>query len=129
MSKKKKEERSKSKKKKTKDQVGKLRSGIQSLLEEQAGRGLSLNQIIRKLGVKKKDDLKKVGQFIDALEEDGVIKQLSNGSFVTSRKAEEYTGVVDHVNSRFAYVNIGEGKDDVYVKTQDLGSAVDGDTV
>ncbi len=27
---------------------------------------------------------------------------------------------MDHVNARFAYVNIGAGKDDVYIKTRDL---------
>src|SRR5690606_32732591 len=35
---------------------------------------------------------------------------------------------VDHVSSRFAYVDIGQEKD-MYVKTKDLGSAVAGDTV
>jgi ribonuclease R len=43
--------------------------------------------------------------------------------------AEGITGTVDHVSSRFAYVRIGERKDDVYIDPRDLGSAVDGDTV
>ena len=130
MSKKKKEERSKSKKKKNKDQVGKLRTAILSILENQQGKALSLSQIIRKSGVKKKEDLKKLGQFLDDLVNNEKIKQLSNGSYVLSERqaSEEITGVVDHVNSRFAYVNIG-GDQDVYVKTQDLGTAVDDDTV
>ena len=37
-------------------------------------------------------------------------------------------GTVDHVSSRFAYIDIGE-EEDIYIKTKDLGSAVDGDTV
>ena len=128
MSKKKREQRSKSKKKKNKDQVGKLRATIQNLLDEQADRGLSLKQIIRKIGLKKKEDLKKAGQYIDELEESGSIKQIDNGNYVSNRTSQEYTGVVDHVNSRFAYVNIGADQD-IYVKTNDLNSAVDGDTV
>jgi ribonuclease R len=139
MSKKKKEERSKSKKKKTKDHVGRTRSQILSLIEEQRGRGLSLKQIIRMVGIKKKEDLKKAAHFIDDLIEEGKIKQLPNGILVStsdgvlarsgdSASGEEFQGVVDHVSSRFAYINIGQEKD-IYVKAQDLGSAVDGDTV
>lgn len=128
MSKKKKEQRSKSKKKKTKDQVGKLRSAILAVLEENAGHGLSLKQIIKKTGIKKKEDLKKAGHFIDDLLEKEKIKQLSNGNYVSTREAEEHTGVVDHVSSRFAYVNIGS-EEDIFIKSGDLGSAVDGDTV
>jgi ribonuclease R len=129
MSKKKKEQRSKSKKKKTKNQVGRLRTAIQSLLDDQSGRGLTLSQLVRKIGIKKKEDLKKASQFLTELEEEGKIKQLSNGSYASNRTTDEHTGVVDHVNSRFAYVNIGGEAKDIYVKTQDLGSSVDGDTV
>lgn len=128
MSKKKKEQRSKSKKKKTKDQAGKLRSAILALLEETAGRGLSLKHIIKKIGIKKKEDIKKAEHFIDDLLEKEKIKQLSNGYYVSTREAEEHTGVVDHVSSRFAYVNIGS-EEDIFIKSSDLGSAVDGDTV
>jgi ribonuclease R len=128
MSKKKKENRSKSKKNKNKAQVGRLRSAILAVLEEQPGQGLSLKQIIKKTGVKKKEDIKKAGQFIDDLLENGKIRQLSNGSYASNRQTEEHTGVVDHVSSRFAYVNTGS-EEDIFIKSHDLGSAVDGDTV
>src|SRR5690606_15932322 len=60
---------------------------------------------------------------------------LPNGSYVSTQgsgstpKDGGITGIVDHVNPRFAYVRIGEDKKDIYIKTSDLGSAVDGDTV
>lgn len=39
-------------------------------------------------------------------------------------------GVVDHVNPRFAYINTGiEGKKDIYVRTNDLRTALHGDRV
>jgi ribonuclease R len=128
MSKKKKEVRSKSKKKKNKDQAGRLRSAIEAVFREQAGREITLKQIIRKLSLKKKEDLKKAGQYLDSLIEEGKIKELGNGSYISESSGDEFTGIVDHVSSRFAYIKTGEEKD-VYVKTQDLGSAVDGDTV
>ncbi len=124
----KKESRSKYKEKKNKNQSGQLRSNILSLLEDPNGKSLNLKQLIKKLSLKKKEDIKKAAQYIDDLVDEGRIKQLNNGSFTTARTAKEYQGIVDHVSSRFAYVNIGEEMD-VYVKGSDLGSAVDGDTV
>lgn len=129
MSKKKKEIRTKKKHHKEKDQAGRLQQVILSLLDAEPKRGLSLKQIIRKTGAKKKEDLKKIGLFIDSLLESGRITQLSNGSLISNRSSEEFTGVVDHVNARFAYITAGGDEDDIYVKTKDLGSAIDGDTV
>ncbi|MEX2230601.1 MAG: ribonuclease R [Cyclobacteriaceae bacterium] len=128
MSKKKKETRTKKKQHRENSQTGRHQQAILSLLDAQSGRGLTLTQIIRKTGAKKKEDLKKIEQFIDSLLESDRIKQMGNGSFISNRTQEESTGVVDHVNSRFAYVNTG-GEQDVYIKTQDLASAVHGDSV
>jgi ribonuclease R len=124
----KKEVRSKKKEKKQKNQSGQLRSNILSLIEDPNGKGFSLKQLIKKLSLKKKEDIKKAAQYIDDLVDEGRIKQLSNGGYTSARSAEERQGIVDHVSSRFAYVNIGEDQD-IYIKGSDLGSAVDGDTV
>jgi ribonuclease R len=130
--KKKKETRTKSKTKKTKDQAGQLYSNINLLLEAQAGRGITFKHIVKKLNLKKKEDVKKAGHYLDELVEYGKIKQLENGSYIGEGGKggkDEFTGIVDHVNSRFAYIKIGEDRKDIYVKTQDLRSAFDGDTV
>lgn len=126
--KKKKEVRSKVKAKKKKGRVESIRSRITSLLREYAGRGLSLKQIIKKAGLKKKEDIRNAGNLLDTLQQQGKIRRLRNNHYVSDVQPEEYTGVVDHVSSRFAYVNIGKDVD-VFVRTADLGSAVDGDTV
>lgn len=128
MSKKKKETRTKKKQHKEKSQTARYQQTILNLLDAQTRRGLTLTQIIRKTGAKKKEDLKKVEQYLGSLLDAGRIKKLSNGSFVTNQSEEAFSGVVDHVSSRFAYVDIGE-EQDVYVKSKDLASAVDGDTV
>lgn len=122
-------------KKKSKDdkqQIGRLRSAIITLFDENPGRALSIKQIAKKLVLKKRDDLKAATFLIYELEEDGKLKELPNGSYVSALATETkggITGIVDHVNPRFAYVRIGEDRKDIYVKTSDLGSAVDGDTV
>lgn len=123
-----------SKKKKTKDKSGnekrtKLETALISLLEQSNGKAYSLKQIIKKLTLKKKEDIKFAGQLLDQLVEGERIQQLPNGSYKSDRKEEELTGVVDHVSSRFAYVKLGNDQTDVFIKGRDLGSAVDGDTV
>lgn len=100
-----------------------------ALLDGASGKGFSFKQIVKKLGLKKKDDIKIAGQVLDALYDQERIKQTSGGDYRSTRTEQELTGVVDHVSSRFAYVRIGEDRADIYVKGNDLGSAVDGDTV
>jgi ribonuclease R len=104
-------------------------SGILSVLNESPGRAYSLKQIAKKLGLKKRDDIKAMTFSVYDLEGDGKIKQLSDGLFTSNIKEKTLTGIVDHVSSRFAYVSIGEDRPDVFIKARDLGSAVDGDTV
>lgn len=106
-----------------------LRGAILQLLENSSGKGYTIKQLTKKLGLKKREDIKQATLLIYGLEDDNILKEIRTGVYVSTRDVEELTGVVDHVNARFAYVNIGAGKDDVYVKTKDLNSAVDGDTV
>jgi ribonuclease R len=135
--------REKDKKTKTRSLVDRLRETIVSLLAE--GRTYTTKQLIKKLSLKKRDDIKQATHLLFELEDDGVIRELNNGSYGLARgqntpakgngaasgasTAEGITGIVDHVSSRFAYIRIGKDQEDVYVKPRDLGSAVDGDTV
>ena len=132
MSKKKKE----SKPKKTKSKAPKGKSlknawqgAILQLLDSAPGKAYSMKQLLKKLGLKKREDIKQATHLIYQLADDERIKELSNGSYITNREREELTGIVDHVSSRFAYVRLGADKEDVFVKSRDMASAVDGDTV
>ena len=106
-----------------------FREKILELLDSQPGKAFSTQQVIKKLGLKKREDIKEATLLLYELEDQEAIRQLNNGSFVSNQKNEAYTGIVDHVSSRFAYIKIGGDKGDIYVKGKDLGSAVDGDTV
>jgi ribonuclease R len=100
------------------------------LLEEMAGKAYSPQQLVKKLGLKKKALIEDMYKLLDALEEEGKVEQLSSGQYKSTRSSKSVTGVVDHVNPRFAYIVTGEeGKKDIYVRSQDLASAVHGDTV
>jgi ribonuclease R len=111
------------------DTRGQIQSALLTLLDESQGKPFTLKQIAKKLGLKKKDDIKVAGRLIDEFVEKNRIEVVGDGSYKGNHNQEEVTGIVDHVSSRFAYVKIGNDRPDIYVKDRDLGSAVDGDTV
>lgn len=125
MSKKKFKER---KEKKHAAQATSLRKLILTLFEESTGSSFHFKQLVRALGAKNKAQNKEVFQVLEELEGSGKIRQLADGSYASTKKVETLEGIVDHVNPRFAYVRMGVG-DDVYVRAQDLGTAMHGDTV
>lgn len=118
------------KEKRNKKEQGGMYSTLMLLLEEMAGKAYSPQQLVKKLGLKKKSLIEDLYKLLDALEEEGKVEQLSSGHYKSTRSAKSVTGIVDHVNPRFAYIVTGEeGKKDIYVRSQDLGSAIHGDTV
>src|SRR5688500_10196163 len=101
-----------SKSKKTKDKPSQdirsqLESELLSLLDQ--GEAYSFKQIVKKLSLKKKDDIKIAGQVLDQLLEDEKIEQLDNETYKSksNSNAEPVTGILDHVSSRFGYVKLG----------------------
>ncbi|MBX7124174.1 MAG: ribonuclease R [Cyclobacteriaceae bacterium] len=115
--------------KKNKGERQSLRSTILDLFNENTGKAFDFKQVARKTGVKKKALNKDLFSMLEELASDGKIKQLANGSYTSTKAQELLTGIVDHVNPRFAYVAIGDGEKDVYVRSRDLGTALHGDTV
>jgi len=120
----------KEKEKKDKKEQGGMYSSLLILLEEMSGKSYSPQQLIKKLGLKKKSLIEDLFKLLDALEEEGKVEQLTSGQYKSTRKKKAMSGLVDHVNPRFAYIVTGiEGQKDIYVRSPDLGSAIHGDTV
>jgi ribonuclease R len=120
----------KEKEKKDKKEQGGMYSSLLILLEEMSGKSYSPQQLIKKLGLKKKSLIEDLFKLLDALEEEGKVEQLTSGHYKSTRKKKAMSGLVDHVNPRFAYIVTGiEGQKDIYVRSPDLGSAIHGDTV
>ena len=70
------------------------------------------------------------------LTDEGTIIRQPDGSYRADEAANLIEGVVDHVNSKFAFIVPatatgvrGERSDDIWVSTEDLNGAVDGDRV
>lgn len=130
MSKKKKNKpESHGKKKFTTPNASQIKDGVLLLLRQQGGKPWSIRQMIQTLGVRDKKSKNIVSEVTFRLEDEGIIRRNSDGRFVIQQMPSALVGVVDHVNSRFAYITSEGMEEDVYVKTEDLAFAVDGDTV
>lgn len=116
------------KEKRQKEQSHSLRRLLLNIFDESAGASFQFRELVRALGAKNKAENKEVFRLLDELEDAGKIRRLADGSYASTKKVETLEGVVDHVNPRFAYVNTG-GEEDIYVRTQDLATALHGDTV
>ena len=125
----------KEKEKRTQKECGSLFTSLLALLQENPSRSFTVEQLIRKLSLKKKSLIEDLYKTLDHLEDDGEVLQTSEGNYKLGKAgisvaAGAITGIVDHVNPRFAYIATGvEGSKDVYVKTSDLNTALHGDTV
>jgi len=109
--------------------AGQIKESVLQLFRQQSGKPWSIRQMIQTLGVRDKKSKNLVSEVAFRLEDEGIISRNRDGRFVSRQMPSALTGVVDHVNSRFAYVICDELDDDVYVRTDDLAFAVDGDTV
>ena len=125
----------KEKEKRNKKERGGLFSSLLALLQENPSKSFTVEQLIRKLSLKKKSLIEDLYKVLDHLEDDGEVLQTSEGNYRIGKAGiagatGALTGIVDHVNPRFAYITTGvEGSKDVYVKTADLNTALHGDTV
>lgn len=103
---------------------------IQQILEETLGKSYDFGQIARKAGKKRKSVNKEILHVLDDLVSRGKIRQLADGTYVSTKKRPTLEGIVDHVNPRFAYIVTGiENQKDIYIRTPDLHTALHGDRV
>lgn len=117
------------KSKKPKIQVNKLKSSIQDFFEANAGRAYNSGHVIKKLGIRDKISKHLVPLILEELEDAERIRKLRNNSYMSLREPEVLTGIVDYVNPRFGYVNIRERDEDIWISTDHMNFAMDGDEV
>nr|WP_293836534.1 ribonuclease R [uncultured Arsenicibacter sp.] len=70
---------------------------------------------------------------IGELTDEGVLSRLDDGTFKANESIATIEGTVDHVNAKFAYIvpteNRTDRDSDIWVSTDDLAGAIDGDKV
>ena len=105
-----------------------LKEQILGFLNDNLSRAYSSKQLINKLKIRDQSSKAAVQPLLMSLENEGKIQKLRN-SYTSLSKPDVIKGRVDHVNARFAYVVTDTEFGDIWVKTDDLKYAMDGDTV
>lgn len=116
-------------KKATKARITNIKDDLRDIFVHNPDEAFSFKQIIKMLGVrdaKSKDALK---DLLFSMENKEKIRRNRDGRWVNAVVPKAYEGIVDHVNPKFAYIMVDELEEDIWVKTDDLRFAVDGDRV
>jgi ribonuclease R len=106
-----------------------IQQKIKQLFDTQAGHTFSINQILNKTGIRDMKSKEIAFNILMDMSEDGQILKPSRNAFRSKDDTKLIVGRVDHVNKRFAFVITEDSEEDIWIKTEDLGSAVDGDAV
>lgn len=102
---------------------------VKDFFQENPGETFGYMNVIKALRVRDQRTKEGVKAALFALEASGFLRKLSNNKYLLEQELVEIKGRVDHVNPRFAYVEVEGRDDDIWVKSDDLNYAVDGDLV
>lgn len=106
-----------------------IQEGLLTFLQQNRSKAYSASQLKRKLALRSQANEDALNATLDALEAAGSVTRLRNGSFKYRNNVTQVTGTVDHVNARYAFIVIGDKEEDIWVSSQKLNGAMDGDKV
>lgn len=113
-----------------------LKNDLMAFFQINDDRAFTQDELLEHFGVYDRRMKLIMHGLIGELAEEGSIVRQPNGSYRADADANLIEGVVDHVNSRFAFVlpttadgSRGDRDNDIWVSTDDLAGAVDGDKV
>ena len=105
-----------------------LKEQILNLLDDNVTKAYSARQLFKSLHIRGKNHKDKMLETLFEMEEKNEISIIRN-KFKSARKPKSYTGTVDFVNPRTAFIVSESFTVDPKVKINDLNYALDGDTV
>ncbi|MBX9852888.1 MAG: ribonuclease R [Cytophagaceae bacterium] len=106
-----------------------IKEKIIIFLKSYKEKSFSLKQLSKKLNIKDKEELEDI---LERLVASGKLNRNKDGSYKAGKggKPQEIiTGKVDYVNPRFAYVVREDSEEDIWISTNKLHNALDGDLV
>ena len=109
--------------------VEEIKRKVRSVFFERSDESFSYRGLIKILGLRDAKSKETLKDILFSLEAKGKIRRNAQGQFQSSLEPKVVVGKVDHVNPRFAYIISEETEEDIWVKTDDLMYAVDGDSV
>lgn len=109
--------------------IKRIKDQVRGVFAHNIGERYSYRQLIKVLGLRDKKSKESLKDILFGMENKGQLNKAPDGRFISAVEPEVIEGRVDHVNSRFAYIISEQMEEDVWVKTDDLKFAVDGDRV
>ena len=108
-----------------------LKNDLAAFFEINGGEAFAQADVLTHFDVSDRKMKLIVHGLIGELTDDGHLTRLPDGRFQFNETDRSVEGRVDHVNPRFAFIVTGEGDrdSDIYVSTDDLNGAIDGDRV
>lgn len=111
-----------------------LREKVLQLLSEGKRRSASLKQLIRKIGLRKRDEKIVLQDLLNDMVLEGELGRMKNGEFagkddINGEVVNLQEGRVDFVNPRFAFIVCKDQEADIKVSASKLRNALDGDLV
>lgn len=120
-------------KKKTKkpshNRVANLSDTILSILKKDRNNAYNYKQIASKLNITDASGRNQIIKKLAALKQKGDIEEIDRGKFKAINNTEYYTGTLDMTSKGSGYVICEEFTDDIYIASNNINQALDGDTV
>jgi ribonuclease R len=88
-----------------------------------------LNHLHQHYDLRDKQKKMLYNMLVEELVQEGRLFQVAKNKFTVKAEAGAVIGVLDHVNPRFGYVRYDDEKPDIWVNSENLNGAIDGDTV
>jgi ribonuclease R len=106
-----------------------IKDNILGFFSQYSTKPYSIKQLLKKFGLRNEKERNLFTQVLKTLAASGTIKELKNSTYRYNGTATFVTGRVDFVNPRFAYVCSDEVEEDIWVSSNKLLNAFDGDIV
>ena len=117
------------KKNKQKSYYDQQKEEILAFLSVNTTRPYTLQDIYQHYDVHSKQEKMLYGMVIEDLIQEGKIQQLEPGKYSVDENANAVIGRLDHVNARFGFIRYDDNQSDIWVNSDDLQGAIDGDLV
>ena len=116
-------------KKPSQNRVANLSDTILSILKKDRNGTYNYKQIASKLNITDASGRNQIIKKLAALKQKGDIEEIDRGKFKAINNTEYYTGTLDMTSKGSGYVICEEFTDDIYIASNNINQALDGDTV
>jgi ribonuclease R len=119
----------KKKKSRSDRKVEEFSEEVMQFLKENSHKSYSLKQLVKKLHIGSKHLKINLEPLLESMVRKGSISLNKHGEYKAMKRAAVITGKVDFVNPRYAFVTSEESEEDIFVRAEDLETALDDDIV